>query len=249
MTTTRKTRAQALARSLPRLAGLAGLGLVVVSSTHCIAPQGRCPATEDAVSSGSTASNSAPEIPDPMKATGPLVFDGLSEKIQGVETPGSWFVMNDKSPNGVMTPATIDDIAKVGVSGGMLHTQGKGFSDWGGGIGFNFANPLGPIDASAYSGLSFTASGSGPMHVGLATVATVPDFEICKKCYDNYSVLITDLSSTPKTYTYKWSELKAEGWGVPRAAIDPKTLVGLNFTSKYKAGSWDFSIKEVRFVP
>ncbi len=105
----------------------------------------------------------------------------------------------------------------------MLHTDGKGFTDWGGGIGFNFANPLGPVDASAYSGIAFTASGSSPMHVGLATVATIPDFEICKKCYDNYYVEISDLTPTPKTYTYTWAQLKA-------------------------GGSWDFSIKEVHFV-
>ena len=58
--------------------------------------------------------------------------------------------------------------------GGAVHTSGKGYTDWGGGIGFNFvgADALTLLDASAYTGLSFKLSGSTPVHIGLATKAT-----------------------------------------------------------------------------
>ncbi len=237
---------------------LAGLAFMVIIAPDCIVPQGECrdsatasdakPASGDAPASKGSA---PPPLPPAVKLTGPLICDGASEKIQGNDSPGSWFMMmDDKSPKGVMTPASNGDFA-TSIVNGAIHTEGHGFTDWGGGIGFNFTDPLAPVDASAYSGLSFTASGSSVMHVGLGTVATMPEFGICQppKCYDHYQTEITDLSSTPKTYTFKWAQLRQGHWGVPQQPLDTKTLVGLNFTAKYKAGRWDFALKDIRFIP
>ena len=60
------------------------------------------------------------------------------------------------------------------------------------------------------------------MHVGLATKATLPEFNLCKKCYDHFAVDINDLTSTPKVYTYTWAQLKPAGWGAPKAVLDSK---------------------------
>jgi hypothetical protein len=236
---------------------LGGLALVVALAPGCILPQGEsadAATASNAKSSSATsepaASKSAPP-PTPVKLTGPLLCDGASEKIQGNDTPGSWFMMmDDKSPKGKMKPESNGDFA-TSIVNGMIHTEGTGYTDWGGGIGFNFTDPLAPVDASAYSGISFTASGSSVMHVGLGAVATMPEFGVCQppKCYDHYQTEITDLSSTPKTYTFKWAQLKQGHWGVPQTPLDPKTLVGLNFTAKFKAGRWDFSLKDLKFIP
>jgi hypothetical protein len=59
-------------------------------------------------------------------------------------------------------------------------------------------------------------------------------------------VLITDLSKEPKTYEFKWSDLKQTGWG-DKVKFDPKSVVGLNWTSK-DAVAWDFTIDDVAFL-
>ncbi len=88
------------------------------------------------------------------------------------------------------------------------------------------------------------------MHVALATKATMPDFGEClAKCYDHFAVDVTDLSATPKAYAFKWSQLKERRMGSPKASLDTHTLIGLNFTSRKGAAAWDFSIKDIAFIP
>lgn len=238
---------------------LAGVTLVLGAAANCIAPQGQCPAggttsnTTPSTTSASTTeapSSKGSNSPPAVKPTGLLLSDGASDKIQSIDPPGSWFVFNDCTSKGAMTPATTGEFGATAIVNGAVHTQGKGFTDWGGGIGFNFvgAESVTPADASAYSGISFKASGSTPMHVALATRATMPEFGECTKCYDHFAVNVTNLTSTPKTYSFKWSQLRSAGWGAPKASLDTHTLIGLNFTSK-GAAPWDFSLKDIRFIP
>jgi hypothetical protein len=184
-----------------------------------------------------------------VKPSGPLIADGKSISVLNVDPPGSWFVFNDKSAKGAMVPASTGEFESSGLVNGAIHTDGKGFTDWGGGIGVNFVggDSVAPLDASGFTGISFKASGKGALHVGLATVATMPEFGACTKCYDHYAVDITDLGSTPKVYSYKWSQLHAGGWGAPKAPLDTHTLIGLNFTSKGGV-PWDFTIDDLSFV-
>jgi hypothetical protein len=239
-----------------RNSATAGLGALVGLSSCIAPPDAQCPANGTAATTTPSSQTATPaaskgsSAPPPVKPTGLLLSDGKSDKIQSIEPPGSWFVFNDRTAKGVMTPASTGEFGSTGIVNGAVHTQGKGFSDWGGGIGFNFvgADSLTPLDASAYSGLTFKAWGSGAVHVALATIATMPEFGECTKCYDHFAVDITDLGGSPKTYTFKWSQLRAAGWGAPHASLDTKTLIGLNFTSK-GATPWDFSIKDIGFTP
>jgi hypothetical protein len=202
--------------------------------------------------SSSTATDAAPaksvgDVPAPAKPTGVLISDGTVATVMNLHPGGGWFTFNDHTPNGTMTPASTGDFASA-MTGGVIHTTGRGFTDWGGGIGFNFqgAEALTPIDASDFSGITFKAWGSTPMHVGLATKATMPEFNQCKKCYDHFAVDI-DLNSTPKVYTFTWAQLRPAGWGSPKPVFDAKTIVGLNFTSK-GAVPWDFTIDDLNFT-
>jgi hypothetical protein len=183
-----------------------------------------------------------------VKPTGALISDGKSATLLNVDPPGSWFVMNDRTSKGSMIPASTGEFTSALVNG-AVHTAGKGFSDWGGGIGFNFvgADSLTPLDASAYTGISFKAWGSSAIHFGLATRATMPEFGECTKCYDHFAADITDLSATPKVYSFKWSQLHSGGWGAPHASLDPHTLIGVNFTSK-GATPWDFTLDDISFM-
>jgi hypothetical protein len=187
------------------------------------------------------------DVPAPAKPTGVLISDGTQPTVMNLHPGGGWFIFNDHTPSGTMTPSTTADF-EAALKGGVIHSTGKGFIDWGGGIGFNFqgAEALTPIDASDFTGITFKAWGTTPMHVGLATKATMPEFNQCKKCYDHFAVDI-DLTSTPTVYTFTWAQLKPAGWGSPKPAFDPKTVVGLNFTSK-GAVPWDFTIDDLKFT-
>ena len=136
---------------------LAGVAVLSTAIAGCIAPQGPCvcPSSSapsaasgsDTSSKSSSSSNSTPSA----KPTGTLIFDGKSAGILNVNPGGSWFSMNDKTSKGKMVPEG-NDFATV-LHGGAVHTSGKGYTDWGGGIGFNFvgADSLTPLDAGAYT--------------------------------------------------------------------------------------------------
>jgi hypothetical protein len=230
--------------------------LVALAVTGCIAGPGAnapCGTGTDTASNSSSSSSSAADVtkvpvPPGVVPTGTMIWDGSKPDVSNIDPPGSWFMMNDHSPKGTMDPGTNGDFPAA-ITAGMVHTTGKMYTDWGGGVGVNFVGDqmLKPVDASAYKGIKFKASGSTSMHVGLATVATMPDFGICTKCYGHYSVDINDLSSTPKTYEFTWDKLPQAGFGAPKVKLDPKTLIGLNFTSKGPT-AWDFSIGDLEWI-
>jgi hypothetical protein len=224
--------------------------IVATTMSACLMPPAPVVqrARANAVASNPVPEKNAGDVPAPSKPTGVLISDGTTTTVMNLHPGGGWFMFNDHSPGGVMTPATTGDFASA-IKDGAIHTAGRGFTDWGGGIGFNFqgAEALTPIDASDFTGITFKASGSTPMHVGLATKATMPEFNQCKKCYDHFAVDILDLTSTPKVYTFAWADLRTAGWGAPKAVFDAKTVVGLNFTAK-GPNPWDFAIDDLKFT-
>jgi hypothetical protein len=190
----------------------------------------------------------AGDVPAPAKPNGVLISDGSATTVMNLNPGGGWFIFHDPSPAGVMTPPSTAEFASA-LQNGAIHTTGKGFTDWGGGIGVNFqgAEALTPIDVSEFTGISFKAWGNTPMHIGLATTATMPEFSQCKKCYDHFAADIVDLTTEPKVYTFTWSQLKPAGWGSPKPAFDPRTVIGLNFTAKGGI-PWDFTVDDLKFM-
>jgi hypothetical protein len=224
-------------------------------SFGCIGPQGAQQCKEP--SSGDTASAEGEQTAEAAPATlteavvpkGTLIWDGggISNLAESIEPPGSWFVYSDTTASGVKNPPTVDEFTKA-IENGVLHTWGKGYTEWGGGVGTNLVGSpvLTPVDASKFKGIKFKASGSTPMKFLVGSVATMPEFGRCKKCYDHHRIIISDLSKEPKTYEIKWEDLKQTGWG-DKAKFDTKLIVALNFTSK-DAMSWDFTIDDVAFI-
>lgn len=244
------------ARLATGLLVLAGGGL----AAGCIGPQGvakQCPcdcekssatATAAADTSTPAAANNDNPVPDPVVPTGPMIWDGAGiSNLPNIEPPGSWFVYSDKSAKGVKKPASVEEFTSA-IENGAIHTTGKGYTEWGGGIGTNLCGAplLTPVDATKYKGIRFKASGTTPLKFLVATVATMPEFGRCKKCYDHFMVYVTNLSKEMKTYEFKWSDLKQLGWG-DKAKFDTKAIVGLNWTSK-DAVPWDFTIDDVGFI-
>jgi len=231
------------------------------TTSACIGPQGgapcECPCQNAATASHAAASSkdeptaapSEPQpIPDPVVPTGVMIWDGAGiANLPNIEPPGSWFVYSDKTPTGVKKPPSVEEFTSA-IENGAIHTTGKGYTEWGGGIGTNLVGAalLTPVDATKYKGFRFKASGSTKMKFLVATVETMPEFGRCKKCYDHFMVTVSDLSSQMKTYSFEWGDLKQTGWG-DKAKLDPKRVVALNFTSK-DAVPWDFTIDDVAFL-
>jgi hypothetical protein len=213
----------------------------------CIGPSGA--QTADAADDGPKKPAGEEALIEPVVPTGTMIWDGggISNIGESLNPPGSWFVYSDNSPKGVKKPPTVDEFTTA-IENGALHTTGTGYTQWGGGVGTNLigAAMLTPVDATKYRGIKFKASGKTPMKFLIGTVATMPEFGKCKKCYDHFMKVIKDLGDEPKTYEITWDELKQTGWG-DKATLDVKTIVALNFTSK-DAAPWDFTLDDVAFL-
>lgn len=221
-----------------------GLATVVAVTglAACIAPPPK------PLDGGASEANKVKDIDFvPVKPAAPLIWAGENRIIKNIDPPGSWFILNDGGAKGKMIPATTEEF-DAAIVGTAIHTEGSGYSNWGGGIGFNLAAgdvQIG-VDAKQYKGISFKAKGKGFIHFALATVATMPEFGACTRCYDHYAVDIR-LSDDEKEYVYTWDQLKQGGWGNPKVKMDTGALTGMFFTSKGPS-SWNITVGDIKFV-
>ena len=221
------------------------------ASPACLMPPARVVQAVHAAENAPAAETeqNAGDVVAPSKPTGLLISDGTQPTVMNLHPGGGWFIFHDPTPGGTMYPPTTDLFTSgQAMKDGVIHTTGSGFVDWGGGIGVNFqgAEALTPIDASEFKGISFRAWGKSALHFGLATKATMPEFNQCKKCFDHFAVDIY-LTDKPTVYTFTWGDLRPAGWGTPKPVFDARTIVGVNFTSK-GAVPWDFTVDDLKFI-
>src|SRR5882724_11750624 len=115
------------------------VGLVTVGFgallTGCIAGPPPCGAdgASSTASSDSSSSSSASDVtkvpvPPGVVPTGVAITDPSTAAVTNIDPPGGWFMMNDHSPKGSMTPETNGDFASV-TKDGLVHTDGKMYTD------------------------------------------------------------------------------------------------------------------------
>ena len=141
-----------------------------------------------------------------------------------------------------------------------MRTYGKGFAFAPGGysqVGISAkAGPSCdlPVNASGFSGIRFSAIGSGFVRFFIGTVETNPttDFGSCQAgCYDGHG-LIVPLADSWRTFRVPFSELTQEGWGTP-VPFDPAHILALQWSAKPAPGTplpvscFDFWIDDVAF--
>jgi hypothetical protein len=203
----------------------------------------------------------------------PLI-DNFDDGDPGLPLPplggrvGGWFVVNDGSAFGTQVPPANDPTrppkpVAPGFDGRgyALVTNGKGFMQWGAGLGMTFSN--GPnmkacvYDAAIHAGIRFRAMGSitGPdplLHVHVVTT-DVADREhsgncdaLNEKCYDNFNfdVALTGAGKWQEVIV-PFAEVKQAGWGAPKKFY-PNHLLNLEFVAGVDA-SFDFAIDQVEF--
>jgi hypothetical protein len=239
-----------------------GLGMIAGLGACASGPEG---GDDDAPGAACSALTGIPA------GTDPTVIDDLEDGDEGIAENGarvgSWYSFNDGTAGGTQSPAEADDFKPAGVEGacGMFaaRTSGKGFKEWGAGIGLDLNAPPpatvgGPeikkaYDASAYTGIAFEAKGNVGISVGVAEIATLPmaDGGSCTpstvegmECEDNHSKTIA-LGSDWKTYKIDFSTLKQEGFG-KAVPFDAKTITGIQFSVAQNL-EFDFSVDNVRF--
>lgn len=202
----------------------------------------------------------------------PLI-DNFDDGDPGLPMPplggrvGGWFVVNDGTTGATQVPPNDPSRPPRPVSPGFdgkgyaLATNGKGFLDWGAGLGMTFSN--GPsmkpcaYDASVHTGIRFRAVGAitGPdpyLHVHIVTT-DVADREhsgncdaTVEKCYDNFNYdAILDGAGKWQEFMVPFSDFKQGGWGTPRKFY-ANHLLNLEFVAN--AGTtFDFAIDQVEF--
>jgi hypothetical protein len=203
----------------------------------------------------------------------PLI-DNFDDGDPGLPMPplggrvGGWFVVNDGTTTATQIPPANDPTRPpkpvspgFDARGYALATNGKGFLEWGAGLGMTFSN--GPnmkacvYDASIHSGIRFRAMGSitgtDPylhVHVVTTDVADREHSGMCdalnEKCYDNFNFDV-ELTGAGKwqEVMVPFSELKQAGWGAPKKFY-PNHLLNLEFVAGINA-SFDFAIDQVEF--
>jgi hypothetical protein len=103
-----------------------------------------------------------------------IVIDDMEDQTQGIsgsDAYGGWYVFDDETTDGHMTPAPNTPFTMEPIPGGRcaseyaMRLSGTGFSQWGAGMGFDFGYGGAvnghvtkiPVDARVYSGVRFWA--------------------------------------------------------------------------------------------
>lgn len=171
---------------------------------------------------------------------------------------GVWFSFNDLT--GMQFPHWDDETfvmseldPPLAGSHYAANSYGSGFSDWGAGIGFELYNQK-PYDLSRYAGITFLArraqEKASALRFGVTDSATAPRGGQCLQdegCNDNFgSDLI--LGTTFRRYSFRWSELTQEGWGLPHPdSINTSEVYGVRFQTK-PLEDFDFWIDDIALL-
>jgi hypothetical protein len=120
------------------------------------------------------------------------------------------------------------------------------------GMGFTFANPKQPYDASKYRGISLRArrgkTGTPIVVVRVPDAQTDPEGGECKDCWNDFGAKLT-LTEDWKKYVLPFDELQQEpGWGEQKSEISTAKLLGLKLQVKARNLEYDIWVDDIRFV-
>lgn len=243
--------------------------VAVTSSPISVAPSSPSasvsapPATSSVVGAGGGPAASDPEPMAPL--TPPEVIDDFEDADNAVLKSegrvGRWNAYNDGT--GTQMPSAGSELVPEGPGANStqlaLHTSGSGFTDWGAGLQVDLNNSGSgaaarePFDASAYTGVTFYAKGSGQIRVEFVTQATTEPSQggtCAENCYDSHGSDPIALSAEWAPITLFFANLTQEGWGTP-ADFSPAQLLGLNFKAlkgDTADATFDLWIDEVSFT-
>ena len=121
-------------------------------------------------------------------------------------------------------------------------------------LAFDFRQPRGPYDASAYSGVSFDArrgpSATGKVRFMVSGASTDPAGGRCTECFNHFGA---DLQVTDawQRYVFPFGALRQlSGWGAPRPPrLESDALFSLVWQTQDQGAAVDLWIDNVAFIP
>jgi hypothetical protein len=180
---------------------------------------------------------------------------------------GPWYSFDDTTAAGVkgfgiVSLAGTD--ARVSSSKLGLRLTATGFTNYGVGFGADFVNSAGSkvaYDVSAYTGIHFFAKiGTGKQTTVKLLIPTTYSDPMGLKCNntaaatkanacnDHLFCQFTGLTSSWAAYQCDFSKLIQGQFGLPQAALDPKSVYSLQFTQLDSPLSVDFWLDDISFV-
>ncbi|APR77992.1 Hypothetical protein A7982_03339 [Minicystis rosea] len=151
---------------------------------------------------------------------------------------GGTFAMSPGGANGSKFAAHIS--GKVG-TGDVVYV----------GMGFNFVDPKGPHDLSAYKGISFWAKSNSPtrVRVKLPDGNTDPEGKVCTACFNDFGM---DLELTPTwtKYTIPFgSASQLAGWGAPHpASVERTKMYGVQWQVNTPGAAYDVWVDDIELT-
>ena len=148
-------------------------------------------------------------------------------------------------------------MSRGGASGSALaaHASGKigGGTIVYAGMGFNFIDPKGAYNASAYKGISFWAKvGEGSttkVRLKVPDANTDPDGKVCTDCFNDFGSDL-ELTTTWTKYTIPFNTMaQLPGWGAPHpAGVDPARLYGIQWQVNSPGATYDVWVDDIAFT-
>ncbi len=213
---------------------------------------------DDAPATGAAVANSADAKKCPPDGVIDDAEDNNNQIAPNKGRGGYWYTFLDKegttiSPAGGVTFT----MEKGGANGSAYAARASGKIGNGktvyAGPGFNFLDPKGPYDASAYKGISFWAKvGPGSVtkvRLKLPSADTDPEGKICTECFNDFGVDL-ELTTTWTKYTVAFAgATQLTGWGAPHPAkLDTKKLYGVQWQVNSPGAAYDVWIDEIEFT-
>jgi hypothetical protein len=169
---------------------------------------------------------------------------------------GPWHSFNDANGGNIQPPLGTGFVATAGGANNTtyaVHTTGSGFQF--GGVGLDLNNAASTpesaqsmaYNASAFSGVTFWAKGSGTLRVEFAMRSFVPTDRggsCTSSCWNVYGANTPSLSSNWTQITIMFAGMQREQGGTS-PAFNPSELMSISFKGP---GTFDFWIDEVAFV-
>jgi hypothetical protein len=184
-----------------------------------------------------------------------LISDFEGEAGTGImvgSAAGGWTVDTDMSG---MTDLKVEP---CGTTGNGLHFTGTMHTGWGADAAATIVSATTPVDASQYTGITFTIKGAKAttVLVKMQNPDSSPAFCQCgttaatqaANCYAGYAKTITaPTEAMPMTLT--WNQITKTTWGYHKpgqSTIDPANLISLAFA--VEKGDFDLCIDDVKFT-
>lgn len=169
---------------------------------------------------------------------------------------GYWYTFADKSST-IQPPLGGTFAMSAGGAEGSAHAahmSGKvgGAAIVYAGMGFNFVDPKGAYDASAYKGISFWAKagpGTTKVRFKVPDVNTDKDGNVCTECFNDFGADV-ELTSTWTKYTFPFAAMtQMQGWGAPHPGqITKSKLYGVQWQVNTPGSNYDIWVDDVEFT-